>query len=543
MTDSLPSVSVLPLAAPEDWEQLAETILGSTAESPGRQILRRLEKGGVVCAVVESDYIDRDFLEEYAGFYASVFTQYGRHTRRIHFFTGAIASNTTILSLPGVVEKLAKEEKYRGFMVTRPVKDSPVGRTIVNGMCQKTKLQSVLEVRSVFETHLLGARLAVNSVPFVQQDNRMSACAQAALWICARHFNSRHGGPWKSAIAINADASTPVDEVIAQSLPAGAGGLGTKNIVRGFRALDKQPFAYAATHFHDKTKPPEWPQTLRPESVLVRYVRSRIPVIVALRSWTEKNTDGHAVVAVGCTFDPDVVLPKPKTGEKPLRHDWSVFSTHFLVQDDQRGVCMRVAVEPNSALSETPYNLRQHCVSLILPLPQAVFLTGERAERLAWDQLERYANDWPSLAAEYGTKIPKAIPLAQRAVQAMDKGEVVARTYLTFGWKYKAWVRNDAPSNALKQLVLDTGLPRMVWVTEFGMFQDLNKKEQEKRRIFGHTVVDATSSGALRPPLIVHAPGLLWIRSPAPPDFWAQSPERIFGIADDDLYRPRQRKP
>ena len=41
--------------------------------------------------VVETEYVDRDFLEDYAGYYVRCFTKYRRKCRRLHFFNLAFS--------------------------------------------------------------------------------------------------------------------------------------------------------------------------------------------------------------------------------------------------------------------------------------------------------------------------------------------------------------------------------------------------------------------------------------------------------------------
>ena len=131
--------------------------------------------------------------------------------------------------------------------------------------------------------------------------------------------------------------------------------------------------------------------------------------------------------------------------------------------------------------------------------------------------------------------------IAERALQGLSQNLVVARTYLTMGWKYKMRLREATSSDTLRSRIALHELPRMVWVTEFGLLADLNKFEPNERRIFGHCVTDATSTGPSQSPLVIHLPGFLWLTAHTDPAFFAVAQEVLYPMPDDTLYLPRIR--
>jgi hypothetical protein len=126
-------------------------------------------------------------------------------------------------------------------------------------------------------------------------------------------------------------------------------------------------------------------------------------------------------------------------------------------------------------------------------------------------------------------------------VEGLARNQVIVRTYLTMGWKYKARLHDLAMSTTLRSRVAVHELPRMVWVTEFALLEDINHLDPAERRIFGHCVTDATATGPTQSPLIVHAPGFLWLTRHEDPAFYAESKEALYPLANDTLYRPRLR--
>jgi hypothetical protein len=92
---------------------------------------------GVKTIVVEHDYIDRDFLEDFSGYYVRCFSDYKRKCTRLHFFSEKFQQADFDLFLeqfdPDFKNKL--EKSYLGFIVIKPLPQTIIGRT-----CLKTYL-------------------------------------------------------------------------------------------------------------------------------------------------------------------------------------------------------------------------------------------------------------------------------------------------------------------------------------------------------------------------------------------------------------------
>jgi hypothetical protein len=210
------------------------------------------------------------------------------------------------------------------------------------------------------------------------------------------------------------------------------------------------------------------------------------------------------------------------------------------VHDDQRGPSLRMAVERNDPLGDTPYNVRDHALFIIVPLPDKVFIPAEVAEEIAWDYLRFYLGDWPGVRAGLAAGAP-SIVLGDSVAQAAAENRIIARTYLTHGWKHKKRVLASGAALPVRELIATTSFPRMIWVTEFGRLEDLNKINPEDRLIFGHSVMDATSPER-GPPLIFHAPGLLTLNSQVDVEFFLTTDPEPRPIADDVPYKARARE-
>lgn len=408
-----------------------------------------------------------------------------------------------------LLEQACQNGHYLGFLVVRPLSSAPIGRALLVPPKQNVSPGSHLLVKARYEAHPLGSLIDVGGAPFLQQDSRVSACAHASIWVSSRHFHTKHREGWFSTVDIAEKASTPTDITLAQSLPSGSGGLGLNNMIRALRSVGREPIVYIGEQPNNSDYPPfVWPNERKPEEIINRYVDSGIPVILGLVPFDLSQGEGHAVVCVGHVhkkINHDINLT-----DRPTR---SIFCGSFLVHDDQRGVYLSMPVNRaqhvSSAINmKTPYNVEDHVFSIIVPLPGKVYIKGEIAELIAWNLIENYTNIWPSIRRDFvGNSL-----LGQDVIEAQLGNQIVARTYLTHGWKYKRRVMQNVCSGKLKESVESLELPRFVWVTEFGNIRRLNSLSARERKIFGHVVVDASTSEHWgNGPLVFHAPGIVLV--------------------------------
>lgn len=534
-------VSFLTLDSDDSWDQLRGAIGYSDRLPSVAQIVSLLQRNDVKFCLVEESYLDRDFSSQFSKFYSTVFRNYSKNCKRFHFFSVELDDSLTAADPKDIAILLnsTSNSTYKGYIVTRPLANAPIARAVLSLPENEKDSEIHLLVRAEYAAHLLGAELTVVGSPFTQQDARIGSCAQAAIWVCGRHFNVKHGGPWLSVPDISEAASQPADVTLAQSLPAGSGGLSLNSIVRALRAMGREPFCYSASFDpNDASSPVTWPSPLRPDEIINRYVDSGIPVILILRNWEGTSPLGHAVVAVGhelITLNTGVFLPN-----RPTR---AAFCRYFIVVDDQRGTYLRMPIMANKEGGETPYNVNTHVINIVVPLPNKVFVRAETTEMIAWELLRYYAENclhWFKSANITGEDSSSAV--ATTFLNAVAENRVIARSYLTYGWKYKARMIRNMVSSELRRLVQFQDLPKFVWITEFGTLDSLNTHEPESRRIFSHVVVDATGGNYPDSIILFHGPGVLleWSRSPAQSST-VIAPEGITFMKWDQSYKPKTR--
>ena len=480
------------------WDALFELSGLKPGSEIATNIYAALHDAGAAGFLLEELHTDRDFSASYSAFYSSLFAPYQKLCRRLHFFaqdiTPLLRDAADAVAMSDVLHGVTAD--YLGFIVLRPLQHAPIGVCVLSSR-HLLGPNSEVTVHADYRVHVLGAELRVKGAPLTQQDTRIGACAQAAIWGVGRHFHARHGGPWFSMPDISALALKPTDATISQSLPAGSAFLTPDNMVRALKGMDRHPVFYV--------KPQTGVWDTPPEDIIYRYLDSGIPVILGLHD--PAGGVGHAVVAVGHEMDPNVDLAHLGDNPTPARG-----VTHFYVMDDQRGPYRRIPKRAADKSADFPWTLEANCSYIIVPLPEKVFMPGELPELLARDILKSLLNQRDLALSEVGAP-PLSDDSKDAEFEAASLGsEVAGRTYLTHGWKYRARAIRNGLSEPLKLAILQHRLPRFVWVTEFSKTADSFAVDPCAKRVFAHVVHDATGSQFWSSSLVADVPGLgvLW---------------------------------
>lgn len=496
-------VRVVELSNPQDWSDF-ELLLNKEQSNPHitANLVRHLRELGARGMLIEDDYIDRDFSEAYSAYYAKLFKRHSKLCKRLFFFS----CNLQFLSQSSVKDAAQRleaecDQHYLGHIVLRPISKAPISQAILKAPPSPSGYERHLLVRAKYTAHVLGAELSVYAAPMTQQDSRIGACAQASIWVSARHIHARHRGPWMSTVSITEAAVSRSDHEINTSLPAGSEFLTANNTVAALRAAGREPLIYAPRA--DATGVLQW-GGLRPRDIINRYVDSGIPVSIWLRF--PHLSIGHAIVATGQVLSPIAGAPLPV---RPTRGE---YCAAFLANDDQLGPNIRVPHQAGSPIAESHYNIQDNTVALIIPLPSKVYLPAETAETFAWDVLDNYVRGWSNHKQVHTGKLGTSETLGDQVVAAHTQNNLIARTYLTYGWKHKHRAIRNALGASVKTVVRDLDVPRYVYVTEFSLADQLNGLDLPNRRIVAHAVVDATAKHHdAESVLLFHAPGhCLW---------------------------------
>jgi len=281
--------------------------------------------------LVEYDYVDRDFLEDYSGYYVRCFKKYERKCTRLHFFGTEFTETDFKNILMGEISNITVEKlqnSYQGFLVIKPLPETIVGRTCLKTYDDDNGRRRYPTVHK-YETSLFGIPLSTESLAFQEQDRVAAACATSSLW-SAFHRTGRifhHHIP--SPVEITKQATTIPTEFESRSFPSKQ--LTGTQMVHAIRTVGLEPMSLKANN----------------ESVLKNtcysYLRGGIPIVLCAYICDMTTTvpfimGGHAVTITGYSLG----LPKPiPIGENGL-HLLSSRIDELYVHDDQVGPFARM---------------------------------------------------------------------------------------------------------------------------------------------------------------------------------------------------------
>lgn len=477
----------LPLS-PEGAQALRQQIAGDRSNPSVDALLTHVIDCGAKYTIIEAPYIDRDYTSDYLSFYAGAFKDHARATKRVHFFSEDVSKIFTepLIEQVAALEKL-KGGSYLGFAVIRPIAQGPLGRTVLRFPDLK-ELTVRPAARAEFGSHILGAELAVVGAPFIQQDMKLGACAQASIWMAARAVETRHRRTQSHTIAeITGFATNPTDSELSRSLPAGSEGLNPMHMIRALRGMGHQPLHMLFEEPDEELKSEKPP--LNAGEVVLRYLDSGLPVILAM------SDIGHAICAVGYIEERGAAV-----------HDGTshaVFARGLVVHDDQRGpyrIMPMTAADadklPNDRLIRSGERVLtvEDVSHMFVPLPLRVFLRAENADIVVRDYLRStgdIANRFVEFVGRFGDKSAKVVG---EFFDEVKSGLYIQRTYLTTAGKYRSHIAGSEMPESVKLEVISRSLPHFVWVTEIIERKAVQEGPDGARRVAAHFVLNATSS-------------------------------------------------
>ena len=521
------SYNVKPLDSEQDWTNLTAELIREDLDVV-QNTIRHLRVLDAKSYVVEKPYIDRDYSADYVYFYARTFRAHERECKRIHFFSKDISP---VLRRPLSTEQLERIQDftrttYCGFCVIRPLSAAPIGRTVLKGrLSDGFNMEATVTCRAHFDAHVLGVRLRVIGTAFLQQDSRVGACAQVAIWAGMRHMHARHNYNWVSVANITRFAQ-PATAKEAVSLPGASALLESDSMVRAIAKGGYQPLCFRQVDFCEAILP---------------YVESGIPVILGLNL----NGAGHAVTVVGRVF----------ARQAHPTNNAAKYIPAYIVHDDQSGPYRWLPMEPhsskefsftndtikrNTASGIAELNVREHAVFAVALMSPRVFSTAAKAEHSAWDRIDNVLHNIGNMRRLLNKlQLPVNERLLDELETAYRAGQIVLRTYLTSAAGYRRHLAEGSASDNLKDALLDLHLPHFTWITEISTVDSYNQFSPSLRRIYGHTVLDGTSTGERGDGLLVlHLPGLLFTS-----DITVRPPRQELTIINNDrLYECREKR-
>ncbi|MFH1686255.1 MAG: hypothetical protein ABIE70_01880 [bacterium] len=299
---------------------------------------------GAATILVENEYIDRDFMEDYAGFYARCFGKYESSCTRLHFFDRSFTERQFAFTLLGRGRKLSPrdlQDSYLGFIVVKKLPVTFVGRTCLKTYDPHGGRRFYPTLRQ-YKVGLYGVNLIVKrTLAFQEQDRGASACATSALWSVFQATGKLFQHAIPSPVEITQLATQIPDEEVPGILPSR--GLTGRQEIYAIRQLGLEAEHTSAQNVSDTTGLAYYSLT----GPVYAYLRAGIPLLLRVTLYDTSYSpfarcwDGHAVAVTGFSLGRSRAVPYQDWGFKT--RDTRIDKIY--VHDDQVGPFARMRLD------------------------------------------------------------------------------------------------------------------------------------------------------------------------------------------------------
>ncbi len=338
---SFDTFDVLEFSADSLYESLSNRYVAASEvqrRRRARYLFRYLKELGAKTIVVEKEYTDGDYLDDYAAYYVRCFEPYDRRCKRLHFFRRQLSTESFLELVRGSPldgENGESPDSYLGFVVARPLPQAIVGRTALRTWESDGGRRQYLCTRE-YKANLFGTELSVSSLAFQEQDTVLAACATVSLWSCFQKTAELFGTPTPTPAAITRAASLTGH----YGRPIPSHGLVVTEICRAITEVGLEPEV-----FDVKPKTPLL-------SLVYGYLMMGLPVILGVEV---QGGAGHAITLAGFSIQTrrhlnQEVAPNSLTIPMKGLHIDGLFG-----HDDQLGPFSKLKVKTAASVGQVMY--------------------------------------------------------------------------------------------------------------------------------------------------------------------------------------------
>lgn len=484
--------------------------------------------------LVEEDYIDVDYRNEFSNLYSKTFQDHGSLCTRLHFFGKRIKTIEDLRNFSVSSETVG----YLGFAVLRPVNVGKVGRTILRSHHEPADAYYPL-CTADFSAHLFGREFLIeNACPFISQDSMVMACAQSSIWMASLYLHKKFGFRRFLPYEITENASKSLSW-LWRAVPTE--GLTVFQMINALNNMGMSPILLSKPiekDYPDKDQYLKDKKEWDPVDFIYSYVESRIPVLVSVPE--------HAVTVIGHTFNPHSARLKKKIEEKrreyadDLKKTGSsevklVFPSHtfvsgFIIQDDGRGPYRILPIEESDCESfqdstdllpaeGCAYRTLDDIEHIIVPLPEKIYLSGKSAYRIA-EQIFQSTEIMQLLAKS----LDQGNQHAEEMILGREPGyevvnPIIIRCYFMDSSEFKKAIalKNLDPvcHEQVRTQYLEMRLPHYIWIAEITTANRFCQTTESQRSILGEILIDSTANryDPANACLSVHLPGFMLLRN------------------------------
>ena len=327
----------LPSTTADLYEALASKKCDAEAvakHGQARYLYRYLKELGARRIVVEPNYTDADYLDDYANYYAKSHEDYERKCTRLHFFDQDWTSVRLSKFLRGEDAHPGLQASYLGFVVARPLPEAIIGRTVLvtyRGDGERRRFPSTRR----YKAHIAGTELTVESLAFQEQDTVLAACATVALWSAFQKTSELFHTPLPTPAQITRAATTGI--IANRAFPST--GLALPQMARAVQSLGLEPEVF------------ECSGRLPLLSLLAAYVDLGIPPILL---FDIEGLGHHAAAVVGYSIRNTEQHTHEDAVQSPFRRSGLRIDKIYVHDDGHRPFRENDRHGPRRSLTEDP---------------------------------------------------------------------------------------------------------------------------------------------------------------------------------------------
>jgi len=471
-------------------EHLVESIKGllgvdtDTAQKVyGGSLFRHIDQlKDSISFLVEAPYVDMVYRNSYYTYFSSKLNEYPRDSIKLSLFEGEIMDS----DFRDEDSCNDLKERYRGFIVLRPTLKNIIGRNVISPMALKSN--SFIMCSAKFHSTANSVKFKVEGFPHSSQDSETITCAETSIWAIMEYFGNKYPD-YKPVLP------SKIIEVLRR--------VSTERQIpsRGLR-IDQISYALREFGFGTRLYSREKFGELEFKRLFACYIESGIPLIMAVQG----GSIGHAILCIGHNeVTPDMVdnLTESKTDKGKIAprnidyYDNDDIEKKFVFIDDNMPVCQQLLYKyPTGGYSSIvdcdPDWKDCEITHFIAPLYPKIYLEAYEAKKFCKKFIFENFNH-------------------------SNGKEIYLRFFLTSGRSFKNAINiNKTFDITNKQLLLETPLPKFVWIGEIS-----NKQLIKSREANGLIVLDATEADTseLKPLIFANYLNVLFSIDPGKTNF------------------------
>ncbi|MEW6327860.1 MAG: hypothetical protein AB1487_09775 [Thermodesulfobacteriota bacterium] len=333
-----------------------------------------LKELGCKTIIVEKEYVDKDYLDDFSEYYVKCFHHYERFCKRIHFFNLSFDAQqfVTLLRNEAGTNVLSKEllnKSYLGHIVVKPLPEAFVGRTCL--VTYPTGNGRFFPTLRTYDVNLFGIGLTCSSLAFQEQDTVLAACATSALWSTFHKTSEMFRTTLPSPAGITRSAA---NHFLLKSRPLPSQGLNVYQMCQAIRDVGLEP------ELRDCSKVDEF------TGLVYGYLRFGIPVIliVDLIASNGRSFGRHGVAVVGYNDPKSTQIPLPSANVPLFAHRIRKLYVH----DDQIGPFSRIVFDkPNRTERIQTDWVCPHSGKTLVVEPKAVIIPVYHKIRITFEDV------------------------------------------------------------------------------------------------------------------------------------------------------------